>query len=72
MNRKTETVKFVVTGIEDTRKMGSTIEIGKSYEGVLNRNTNAIWFDDINGQSWVFWVGDTCELEKDPSTTIHL
>jgi len=72
MSLRTDTVKFVVTGIEDTRKIGSTIEIGRSYEGVLNRNTNAIWFDDSNGQSWVFWVGDTCQLEEDPSTTTNL
>ena len=72
MSQKTATVRFIVTGIEDTRKMGSIIEIGRSYEGVLNRNTNAIWFDDTNGQSWVFWVGDTCQLEEDPSTSAHL
>lgn len=59
---KTQDVKFKVTKIEDSRKNGSTIEIGSIYDGILNKNNNAVWFNDVNDQSWVFWVNDTCEL----------
>lgn len=55
-------VTFIVTKLEELIEMTSTIKCGKPYHGVLNLNTNAVWFDDDNGKSFVFWVGDTCEL----------
>lgn len=58
-------VIFKVTKIEDTRKTGAVLEIGEEYEGILNPNNNAVyWEDKGSDQSWVFWVGDTCELVK--------
>lgn len=62
---KTMEVIFKVTKLEDSRKSNSSLEIGKTYPGILNLNTNAIfWEDPSNGQSWVFWVSDTCEIVK--------
>lgn len=58
-------VNFKVTKIEDVRKNGSLLELNKEYSGILNPNNNAVYWEDIgSGQSWVFWVGDTCEIIK--------
>lgn len=54
--------QFIVTEICDTRKTGSTVSIGKILKGELDSSGRQIYFDDVNGQQWVFWVGDTCEL----------
>ncbi|MDR1926944.1 MAG: hypothetical protein LBQ13_04710 [Endomicrobium sp.] len=57
-------VKFKVTKITDSRKSGSTLELGKIYEGFQD-NYNRVHWKDFNGDEWVFWVNDTCELILD-------
>jgi hypothetical protein len=53
-------VYFLVTDIIDKRNWGSTLELGQVYTGILDGNK--IHWDDVNEQSWVFYVGQTCEL----------
>lgn len=55
-------VRFKVTEIIDSRKEGSTIELDKIYTGQRDGNSNRIYFDDVNGQQWTFWIGTSCEL----------
>ncbi|WP_026715215.1 hypothetical protein [Flavobacterium daejeonense] len=58
-------VVFKVTKIEDVRKSNSLLEVNKEYSGFLNTNNNSVfWEDSGSGQSWVFWVGDTCKILK--------
>ena len=57
--------KFKVTEIIDKRNWGSTLEIGRTYDGTYTASNGTVyWTDPANGQEWVFWVGDTCELIK--------
>lgn len=56
-------VNFSVIKIEDVRKIGSSIEINKIYEGIYFPLNNSVSFtDSSNSDNWSFWVGDTCEL----------
>lgn len=54
-------VKFKVTEICDTRKSGSSVELNALLEGSFD-GKNSVFYNDVNGQEWVFYVGDTCEL----------
>jgi hypothetical protein len=63
MIQNSSTRKFRVTQIIDKRNWGSSLVIGKTYEGLYTPSNNCIWWTDpANYQEWVFWVGDTCEL----------
>lgn len=55
-------VTFAVLKVEDTRKTGSTVEIGKVLKGFYYENCNTVYFSDINGQDWSFYVNDTCKI----------
>lgn len=60
---KTVEVNFRVLKIEDTRKCNSILKVNATYKGILNKNTNAVyWEDSGSNQDWVFWVGDTCVI----------
>ncbi|PXW06476.1 hypothetical protein C8D70_1258 [Chryseobacterium sp. CBTAP 102] len=72
MNNQSEqqnkTVLFEVLEIIDTRKTGSTIEVGKTYLGSLYPN-NWVYFTDVNEQEWAFYVGDTCRIIQEVEQT---
>lgn len=72
MNNQSEqqnkTVLFEVLEIIDTRKTGSTIEVGKTYLGSLYPN-NWVYFTDVNEQEWAFYVDDTCRIIKEVEQT---
>lgn len=57
-------VKFLVLKIEDKRNYGSSLEVGKTYTGIVDKKrTNIVWWTDPrNGQEWVFYDKDTCEI----------
>jgi hypothetical protein len=58
-------VKFRVLEIVDSRKTGSTIEVGKVFKGLYNPKTNTVNFTDVNEQDWIFYVNDTCEIVEE-------
>lgn len=51
-------VKFEVLKIEDIRKTGSTVAIGKILRGLYYESSNTVFFSDENGQDWTFYVDD--------------
>lgn len=57
-------VKFRVTEILDTRKYGSSLEIGSVLVGELDDKRKDViwWIDPNNQQQWVFYIGITCEI----------
>lgn len=59
---KTIQIKFRPTQIIDPRKWGSTLQIGQILTGELQLSNNCVSWDDVNDQSWCFWLGDTAEL----------
>jgi hypothetical protein len=69
MNIPPKYVKFEVLKIEDTRKTGSTIAIGKILRGLYYESSNTIFFSDENGQDWTFYVGDTCKIIEENEQT---
>lgn len=48
--------------VEDTRKTGSTIAVGRILSGLYYESSNTVSFSDDNGQDWTFYVGDTCKI----------
>lgn len=69
MNNRPKYVKFEVLKIEDTRKTGSTVAIGKILSGLYYESSNTIFFSDENGQDWTFYVGDTCKIIEETEQT---
>lgn len=64
-------VTFEVLKVEDTRKTGSTVAVGRVLKGLLYESSNTVFFSDENGQDWTFYVGDTCKiLDKKEQTQI--
>lgn len=59
---KTIEIIFRPTQLLDTRKYGSTLEIGKEFTGNMQLSNNCVFWEDVNGQQWAFWIGDTAEL----------
>ncbi|WP_139423882.1 hypothetical protein [Chryseobacterium mulctrae] len=55
-------VSFEVLKVEDTRKTGSTVAVGRILTGLCYESSNTVFFSDDNGQDWTFYVGDTCEI----------
>lgn len=64
-------VTFEVLKVEDTRKTGSTVAVGRVLKGLFYESSNTVFFSDENGQDWTFYVGDTCKiLDKKEQTQI--
>lgn len=64
-------VTFEVLKIEDTRKTGSTVAVGRVLKGLFYESSNTVFFSDENGQDWTFYVGDTCNiLDKKEQTQL--
>lgn len=57
---KKQEVIFKVTELIDPVGSGSSLEVGKTYKGYQSDNT--VFFDDVNGKNWCFYVGKTCEI----------
>lgn len=55
-------VNFEVLKLEDIRKTGSTLAIGKVLRGLYYESSNTVFFSDQNGQDWTFYVNDTCRI----------
>lgn len=55
-------VSFEVLKVEDIRKTGSTVAIGRILRGLYYESSNTVFFSDDNGQDWTFYVGDTCKI----------
>lgn len=55
-------VNFEILKLEDIRKTGSTVAIGKVLKGLYYESSNAVFFSDQNGQDWTFYVNDTCRI----------
>lgn len=55
-------VNFEVLKLEDIRKTGSTVAIGKVLRGLYYESSNTVFFSDQNGQDWTFYVNDTCRI----------
>lgn len=64
MNNQPKYVKFEVLKIEDIRKTGSTVAIGKVLNGLYYPQSKTVSFSDVNGQDWTFYDGDTCRVIK--------
>lgn len=62
-------VSFEVLRIEDTRKTGSTVAIGKVLKGLYYESSNTVFFSDENGQDWTFYVNDTCRIIEQSQQT---
>lgn len=67
--QQNKTVLFEVLEIVDSRKTGSTIEVGKTYLGSLYPD-NRVYFTDVNEQEWCFYVDDTCRIVEEVEQTI--
>lgn len=64
-------VSFEVLKVEDTRKTGSIVALGRVLKGLFYESSNTVFFSDENGQDWTFYVGDTCNiLDKKEQTQI--
>lgn len=61
IQQQSKTGRFEVLEILDTRKTGSTIEVGGSYFGTLYPDY-WVYFTDTNEQEWAFYVDDTCRI----------
>lgn len=55
-------VEIKITAVNDVRKIGSTVEVGKRFESELFLPQGTVYFTDRNKQEWVFWLNDTCKL----------
>ncbi len=53
--------EYIITELCDPPKQGSSVTIGKIIKGDPDSSGRRVYFDDANGQQWVFWIGDTCE-----------
>lgn len=56
-----QSVKFKVVKIEDTRKVGSVLDVGIEYTGTLSGRT-VLWTDPGSGQDWSFYIDGTCQI----------
>lgn len=59
---KTIEIVFKPTKLLDSRKYGSTLEIGQELNGNMQLSNSCVSWEDLNGQQWAFWIGDTAEL----------
>lgn len=66
---KPKYVCFEVLKVEDTRKIGSTVAVGKILRGLYYENSNTVYFSDDNGQDWTFYVDDTCKIIEQSEQT---
>lgn len=66
---QSKTVRFEVLEILDTRKTGSTIQVGKTYLGTIYLD-NWVYFTDVNDQEWSFYANDTCRIVEEVEQTI--
>lgn len=55
-------VIFEVLKVEDIRKTGSTVAVGRILRGLYYESSNTVFFSDDNGQDWTFYVGDACKI----------
>lgn len=55
-------ITFKPTKLLDNRKHGSTLEVGQELKGNMQLSNSCVSWDDMNGQQWAFWIGDTAEL----------
>lgn len=55
---------FKPTQLLDPRKYGSTLEVGQELQGMMQLSNSCVSWEDINGQQWAFWIGETAELVK--------
>lgn len=53
-------VTFKVLRFEDSRSSQSELEIGGIYTGEIYKNI--VYYTDQTGDTWAFYVNDTCEL----------
>lgn len=53
---------FKPTQLLDTRKFGSTLELGQELRGIMQLSNSCVSWGDLNGQQWAFWIGDTADL----------
>lgn len=69
-SKSKRSVKFKVLQIIDKRNWNSSLEEGNVYFGKkdFNREDIVWWTDPQNGQEWVFYVGDTCEILEENCT----
>lgn len=59
---KTIEISFRPTQLLDPRKNGSALEIGQILTGSMQLSNSCVSWEDVNGQQWAFWIGDTAEL----------
>ncbi|WP_027384908.1 hypothetical protein [Epilithonimonas caeni] len=59
---KTIEIIFKPTKLLDSRKYGSTLELGQELVGNMQLSNSCVSWEDCNGQQWAFWIGDTAEL----------
>lgn len=59
---KTIEITFRPTQLLDSRKYGSTLEVGQVLSGSMQLSNSCVSWEDMNGQQWAFWIGDTAEL----------
>ena len=59
---KTIEIIFKPTELIDSRKFGSTLEVGQILKGNMQLSNSCVTWEDSNGQQWAFWIGDTAEL----------
>lgn len=55
-------ITFKPTKLLDARKYGSTLEVGQELKGNMQLSNSCVSWEDLNGQQWAFWIGDTAEL----------
>lgn len=53
---------FIPTAFFDPRKHGSTLELHREFKGLLDIKRNIVYFSDVNGQEWTFWIGETAQF----------
>ena len=66
---KTIEITFKVTELIDSRKFGSSLEVGQILKGNMQLSNSCVSWEDSNGQQWSFWIGDTAELVEIKSKT---
>lgn len=59
-------IRIKITRIDDLQKTGSTLHIGKVIEAEsFPRKPSEFYWEDLNGQQWIFHEGKTCEIVED-------
>lgn len=56
-------VFFTVLKIEDSRKSDSVLETGVEYIGNSD-GKRVYWTDSGSDQDWIFYIGDTCQINQ--------